>query len=86
MRVRIAAVQYHLRHINDWEGFENQVDFVLDAAAEYRPQFVLLPEIFTTQLMSLLDVSDVRRAVRELSTFTPQYIELMKRHAKKHGY
>lgn len=86
MKVRIAAVQYHLRHIQDWAGFENQVDFVLDAAAEYRPQFVLLPEIFTTQLMSLLDVSDVRRAVRELSGFTPHYVDLMRRHAEKHGY
>jgi len=41
MKVRIAAVQYHLRHVQDWAGFESQVDFVLDAAAEYRPQFVL---------------------------------------------
>lgn len=86
MRVRIAAVQYHLRHIRDWEGFESQVGFVLDAAAEYRPQFVLLPEIFTTQLMSLLDASDVRRAVRELSAFTPRYLDLMRAHAEKHGY
>lgn len=86
MRVRIAAVQYHLRHIRDWEGFESQVGFVLDAAAEYRPQFVLLPEIFTTQLMSLLDATDVRRAVRELSAFTPRFVNLMRRHAEKHGY
>ena len=86
MRVRIAAVQYHLRHLQDWAGFESQVDFVLDAAAEYRPHFVLLPEIFTTQLMSLLDVSDVRRAVRELSGYTPRYVDLMRRHAQKHGY
>ncbi len=82
MKVRIAAVQYHLRHVQDWAGFESQVDFVLDAAAEYRPQFVLLPEIFTTQLMSLLDVTDVRRAVRELSAFTPQLVDLMRRHAE----
>ena len=32
VKVRIAAVQYHLRHIQDWAGFESQVDFVLDAA------------------------------------------------------
>jgi len=84
--VRIAAGQYHLRHIDDWAGFESQVDFVLDAAAEYRPHFVLLPEIFTTQLMSLLEVTDVRRAARDLSEFTPRYLELMGRHARKHGY
>lgn len=86
MRVRIAAVQYHLRHIPDLAGFESQVDFVLDAAAEYRPQFVVMPEIFTTQLLSLVDFSDVRRAVRELSTYTPAYLSLLRKHAMRHGY
>ncbi len=33
MKARIAAVQYKLRHIDDWAGFEAQVRFVLDAAA-----------------------------------------------------
>ncbi len=46
--VRIAAVQYLLRSIHDWNGFENQVRFVMKAAGDYKPQFVLLPEIFTT--------------------------------------
>ena len=49
--VRIAAVQYLLRSIADWDGFENQVRFVMKTAAEYKPQFVLFPEIFTTQLV-----------------------------------
>ncbi|MCP5335595.1 MAG: hypothetical protein H7A08_07935 [Oceanospirillaceae bacterium] len=53
MIVRIAAVQYLLRQIHDWSGFENQVRFIMKAAGDYKPQFVLLPEIFTTQLLSL---------------------------------
>lgn len=52
MKVRIASIQYQLRHIEDWDGFARQVDFVLNAAADYGPQFVLLPELFTTQLLS----------------------------------
>ena len=48
INVRIAAVQYLLRSIHDWNGFENQVRFVMKAAGDYRPHFVLLPEIFTT--------------------------------------
>lgn len=88
MRVRIAAVQYHLRYVSDFAGFESQVDFVLDAAAEYHPNFVLLPEIFTTQLLSVVDSdsADVHRAVRELSGYTPVYFELMRKHAVRHGY
>ncbi len=86
MRARVAAIQYHLRPIQDWAGFESQVDFVLDAAAEYRPNFVLLPEIFTTQLMSFTGAADVHASVREISRFTGDYIALMTRHATKHGF
>ena len=38
MIVRIAAVQYLLRQIHDWSGFENQVRFIMKAAGDYNPQ------------------------------------------------
>lgn len=86
MRVRIAAVQYKLRHIDSWADFESQVDFVLNAAADYQPHFVLLPEIFTTQILSFLNHDDIPGAVRELDTYTARYKELLRGHAMKHGY
>ncbi len=76
--VRIAAVQYLLRSIHDWSGFENQVRFVIKAAGDYKPQFVLLPEIFTTQLLSFMDTSDLRLAVRNMNDYTTRYVELFK--------
>ena len=76
--VRIAAVQYLLRSIHDWSGFENQVRFVMKAAGDYKPQFVLLPEIFTTQLLSFMDTSDLYQAVRNMNDYTARYIELFK--------
>jgi predicted amidohydrolase len=86
MRVRIASIQYMLRPISGWEAFERQVHFMLNAAGEYRPHFVLLPEIFTTQLMSFLPQQSVHRAVRALDEFTERYRELMSDHAKRYGY
>lgn len=86
MKSRIAAVQYKLRHIDDWAGFEAQVDFVLNAAADYQPHFVLLPEIFTTQILSFMDNDNVPSAVRELSGYTERYTDLLRRHAMRHGY
>jgi predicted amidohydrolase len=86
MRARIVAVQYKLRHINDWDGFEAQVNFVLNAAADYEPHYVLLPELFTTQLLSFMDNDNVASAVRELPAFTERYIALLRGHAMKHGY
>lgn len=86
MRVRIAAVQYKLRHIEDWEGFANQVRFVLHSAADYQPHYVLLPEIFTTQILSFMDNEDVPKAVRELSAYTDRYVELLRELAMKHNF
>lgn len=74
--VRIAAVQYLLRAINDWDGFENQVRFVMKASGEYKPQFVMFPEIFTTQLLSFMDTSDLGRAVRSMHDYTARYVAL----------
>lgn len=86
MRARIAAVQYKLRHIDSWEDFENQVNFVLNAAADYQPHYVLLPEIFTTQILSFMDNDNVPSAVRELTTYTDRYTALLRGHAMKNGY
>jgi len=87
VKVRIAAVQYLLRRVDDWDGFENHVRFILKAAAEYKPNFVVLPEIFTTQLLSFMDTdTDIKAAVRSLHDFTPRYQELMAELAKKYNY
>lgn len=83
MIVRIAAVQYLLRQIDDWNGFEKQVRFVMQAAGDYKPQFVLLPEIFTTQLLSFMDTTDIRAAVRQMHEYTPRYLDLMRDLANK---
>jgi predicted amidohydrolase len=81
MRVRIASVQYHLRRVRDFEEFEDQVHYVLTAASEYKPHFVLLPELFTIQLMSFIDSSDPVKAIDELSTYKQKYVDLLKSYA-----
>ncbi|MGA0796387.1 MAG: carbon-nitrogen hydrolase family protein [Quisquiliibacterium sp.] len=86
MSVRIAAVQYLLRSIHDWAGFENQVRFVMKAAGDYKPQFVMLPEIFTTQLLSFMDTSDVKAAVRLMHDNTPRYIALFRELAQQWNF
>jgi len=85
VKVRIAAVQYLLRPIKDWDGFENQVRFTLKAATEYKPHFVMLPEILTSQLLSFLDTeNNIKEAVRRLHDYTPRYMDLMTELAKKY--
>ena len=83
MKLRVSAVQYHLEKINSFEEFAEQVTHHVRTAAEYDSEFVLFPEFFTTQLLSISD-STVSR-VDELPEFTEQYIELFKGLAKDTG-
>ena len=78
-RVRIATLQYMLRHINSFEEFGNQVEFFVHSAKDYNSQFVLFPELFTMQLLSYLRESSPGRAVRILAQLTGEYDALFKR-------
>lgn len=84
MRARIAAVQYLLRPIPDFEAFEDQVTFFVESAAEYGSHFVLFPEFFTMQLLSFVGEKDPAAAVRKLAGFTPRYEALFKRLSIQH--
>ncbi|EKN66766.1 nitrilase/cyanide hydratase and apolipoprotein N-acyltransferase [Neobacillus bataviensis LMG 21833] len=74
--VRICAVQYMMKKIDSIQDFSRQVEYYVDVAADFRSDFVVFPEIFTTQLMSFLEEKRPDRAVRRLATYTDQYIEL----------
>ena len=86
MRVRIASVQYHLKKIENFEEFENQVNFVLSSAAEYNPHYVLLPELFTTQLLSFVKKEDPVTEIKKLTEFTDKFIDLMTKNAKEYNF
>ncbi len=83
--VRICAVQYQMRKIDNFEAFAQQVEFFLDTASDYRSDFVLFPELFTTQLLSCVKPQRPGLAARQLSEFTPQYLELFTEMAVKYN-
>jgi predicted amidohydrolase/ribosomal protein S18 acetylase RimI-like enzyme len=73
--VRIAAVQYQMRTIKDFDEFAQQSEFFIDTASEYKSDFVLFPELHTTQLLSCIPDLRPGQAARRLAEFTPQYLE-----------
>lgn len=75
--VRLAVVQYQLRTLRDFDGFERQCAFFIDAAStDYQGDFILFPELFTTELLSFVESARPGQAARKLAEFTPQYLEL----------
>ena len=82
--VRVSAVQYHMRKILDFDGFDRQVTYFVDVAAGYGADFVLFPELLTAQLMSFIDVKTPLEAIRRLTTYTEQLDALFVRLAKEY--
>ena len=85
-KMRVCAAQYEIRPITSWEQLEMQVEFFAETANEYHCHFLLLPELFTAQLFSMLPPDmDSLHAVREVAQYHDKYVELFTREATKHG-
>jgi predicted amidohydrolase/GNAT superfamily N-acetyltransferase len=76
--VRVATVQFQMRGITAKEEFAKQVEYFVDVAADYRSDFVVFPELFTLELLSLeqkaLSGSD---AVERLTSYTAWFQEFV---------
>lgn len=83
--VRVSAVQYQMRSIKNFEEFARQCEYFVDAASDYKSDFVVFPEMLTMQLLTFLANKRPAPAIRELSGFTEQYIELFSSLAIKYN-
>ena len=82
--VRICTVQYEMRHVPDFQGFADQCEFFIDTASDYKSDFVLFPELMTTQLLSFTKARHPNEAARKLADFTSRYLELFTEMAIKY--
>lgn len=74
--IRVSAVQYQMRSIKNFAEFGRQCEYFVDAASDYKSDFVVFPEMLTMQLLTFLTKKRPGPAVRELSGYTEQYINL----------
>lgn len=51
--VRVVTVQYQQRAVKSFEEFAKIVEYYVDVAGDYRADFLLFPELFTMQLLSI---------------------------------
>lgn len=74
--VRISLVQYEMKKIGSFEDFATQCEYFVEVSSTYKSDFIVFPEIFTTQLLSFLAEKSPSQSVRQLSEFTEEYIRL----------
>lgn len=74
--IRLCVVQYQMRAISSFEQFATQCEYFIDVASDYKGDFVLFPELFTTQLLSCVEAVRPGLAARKLSEFSSEYLDL----------
>jgi predicted amidohydrolase/ribosomal protein S18 acetylase RimI-like enzyme len=82
---RIASVQYLMRHLESWEEFCQQCEYFIAAAADANSDFVLFPELITTQLLALEGPGRPSDQVRNLARRTPEYLDFFNTMSIKHN-
>lgn len=84
-KVRIACVQHQMRKVTSFAQFARQVTYFVDVAADNDADFILLPELFTVQLLSAMDTLSPQEGMRRLSEHTGRLNTLLRKLAVKHG-
>ena len=77
-RIRVASLQYFIRPVAAFSQFRDQVESLVETAADYKCQLVVFPEYFTAQLLTLGDIKrPIREQIRHLAEQAPQVRELL---------
>lgn len=77
--VRIATVQYMLRKVSSFGEFIKNIEYFVDVVADYKSDFVVFPELFTLQLLSIEDQAlSPHESIEALTKYTPRFKEAMR--------
>jgi predicted amidohydrolase len=78
--VRVATVQFQMRGITKIDEFEEQVEYFVDVAADYNADFVVFPELFTLELLSIERAKLApATAIEKVATYTERYCAFMEK-------
>ena len=84
--VRVAAVQYMQRRVTSFEEFLSIVEYFVDVVSDYRADFVVFPEMFSLQLLSMEDQElTPQKSIEALTKYTPRLEDAFKNMALKYN-
>jgi len=80
--LRVATVQFQMRGIARIDEFEEQVEYWVDVASDYNSDFVVFPELFTLELLSIEKQKLApTEAIEKVAAYTERYCAFMERMA-----
>ncbi len=84
--IRVVSVQYQLRRVRSFDEFAQIVEYYVDVAGDYRADFLLFPELFTMQLLSIKNEEiSADQAIESMSEYTAAIKELFQSLAIKYN-
>lgn len=84
--VRVVTVQYQLRPVESFEEFAEIVTYYVDVAGDYGADFLLFPELFTMQLLSIKNEEvSPEVAIKQMTTYTDAIKDLFSTLAVKYN-
>lgn len=85
-KIRVATVQYKQRRVKSFDTFKRYVEYFVDVVASYEGDFIVFPELFTLQLLSIenrpLSPAD---SLATLTKYTEPFKEFMTHLAVKYN-
>jgi predicted amidohydrolase/GNAT superfamily N-acetyltransferase len=76
--VRVATVQFQMRGLSSQDEFRRQIEYFVDVASDYRSDFVVFPENFTLQLLSLEPKPlQPKEGIEKITSYTDWFCEFM---------
>ncbi|MDH5472337.1 MAG: GNAT family N-acetyltransferase [Gammaproteobacteria bacterium] len=77
--IRVGTVQYKQRRVRSFDEFLEVVAYFVDVVADYKGDFVVFPELFTLQLLSIEDQElSPSESIEALTKYTPRFKEAMR--------
>ncbi|MFE8071088.1 bifunctional GNAT family N-acetyltransferase/carbon-nitrogen hydrolase family protein [Marinobacteraceae bacterium S3BR75-40.1] len=84
--VRVGTVQYQQRRVASFEEFADIVRYFVDVVATYKGDFVVFPELFVLQLLSIDNrKQSPAEAMRQIAQYLEPYKTLMRELALRHN-
>jgi predicted amidohydrolase len=85
-RVRVASVQYGQRRIRSFDEFREMTRYFIEVCADYGSDFVLFPELYTLQLLSIENEPiPPNEAIRHITAHEPAIMDFFRDAALKYN-
>ncbi|WP_022949275.1 carbon-nitrogen hydrolase family protein [Methylohalobius crimeensis] len=77
--IRVGAVQYMQRRVISFDEFLGFIEYFVDVVADYKGDFVVFPEMFALQVLSIEDQElDPAVSIEALTKYTPRFKEALR--------